>query len=171
MSVDHIRGSVQEVIKFLTEHPERARSQDKPATATIEEGLRCRVEGPYGWAVITDMSKALGGGASAFSPGWLLRAAQASCVATMVAIRAAQEGIALEKLEVIVDSESDDRGLLGLDDSIPAGPLTSRTQVRISAKGVTKGQLQEIVKWAEAHSPVSDAVGRAVPRNIKIEIL
>ncbi len=60
--------------------------------------------------------------ASAPSPGWLLRAAEASCVATLITMRAAMLGIDLDTLEVTVDSVSDDRGLLGVDDTVPAGP-------------------------------------------------
>jgi len=46
------------------------------------------------------MSKELGGGGSAPSPGWLLRAALASCDATVIAIRAAQLGVTPTALEV-----------------------------------------------------------------------
>ena len=139
------------------------------STAVIEEGLRCRVEGPGGWSAVTDMPKALGGGAAAPTPGWLSRAAQASCLATVIMMRAAREGIALSKLEVVVHSESDSRGLLGMDDSVPAGPLTSRAAVRIAAAGVGPERLREIVRLADSHSPVSDAIGRAVPRRVDIQ--
>ena len=51
-------------------------------------------------------------------------------------MRAAQLGVTLSTLEVTVDSESDDRGLLGMDDTISAGPLNVRARVRIGASGV-----------------------------------
>jgi len=119
---DKIREAIAKAIAYLRGHPDEARYIDSPATAVIEEGLRCRVEGPKGRLAITDMPASIGGAGSAPSPGWLARAAQASCDATVIAMRAAQEGITLNVLEVTVDSESDDRGLLGMDDSIPAGP-------------------------------------------------
>jgi uncharacterized OsmC-like protein len=81
------------------------------------------------------MPTGVGGGSSAPSPGWLARAALASCDATVIAMRAAELGIPLQGLEVTVDSESDDRGLLGMDDAVPAGPLSSRILVRIVAEG------------------------------------
>ena len=37
--------------------------------------------------------------------------------------------------EVDVDSESDDRGILGLDPSVPGGPLSMRVRLRMSAAG------------------------------------
>ncbi len=76
--------------------------------------------------------------------------------------------ITLWTLEVIVDSESDDRGLLGMDESIPAGPLSLRTRVRIGADEVAPGRLREIVAWAEKLSPVADAVRKAVPDRTRL---
>jgi hypothetical protein len=42
--------------------------------------------------------------------------------------------------------------------------------VRIGADGVAPDRLREIVEWAEAHSPVADAIGRAVPKKVEIEV-
>jgi hypothetical protein len=78
-------------------------------------------------------------------------------------MRAADLGIDLARLEVIVDSESDDRGLLGMDDSVPPGPLLTSVRVSIAAPGVPESQLRSIVDWAHGHSPVDDALARAVP--------
>ena len=169
MSVTHIQQSIEGVIKYLSEHPDECRYTDKAATAVVEEGLRCRAEGPSGATLISDMPKAIGGGGSAPSPGWLLRAALANCDATVIAMRAAQLGITLTTLEVTVDSESDDRGLLGMDDTVRAGPLRVRARVRIGADGVPAERLREIVKWAESHSPVADAVHYAVPMKVEVE--
>lgn len=165
-----IRESIQAVVAYLAEHPDEAHYIDKPAIAVIEEGLRCRATGPDDATLVSDMPTAIGGGGAAPSPGWLLRAALANCDATVIAMRAAQEGVTLTTLEVTVDSESDDRGLLGMDNSIPAGPLSVRTSVRIGADGVAPDRLREIVEWAEAHSPVADAIGRAVPKKVEIEV-
>jgi uncharacterized OsmC-like protein len=108
------------------------------------------------------MPAPLGGGATAPTPGWLLRAALANCDATVIAMRAAQLGIALERLEVTVSSTSDDRGILGISESVPAGPLSMRVSIRIAAGGVTAEELRELVHWGEEHSPVGDTVRRAV---------
>ena len=84
-------------------------------------------------------------------------------------MRAAELGIPLQSLEVTVDSESDDRGLLGMDDAVPAGPLSSRILVRIVAEGIDPQRLQELVEWADRHSGVSDAIRRAVPTTVEVE--
>jgi hypothetical protein len=58
-----------------------------------------------------------------------------------------------------------------MNDSVPAGPLNIRTRVRIGAEGVPPEKLREIVDWADHHSPVADAVKRAVPGTLDIEVL
>jgi uncharacterized OsmC-like protein len=171
MSIEQIRQSISRAIEHLSTHPEDARYVDAPATAVIEAGLRCRVEGPKGRLAVTDMPGSVGGAGTAPSPGWLARAAQASCDATVIAMRAAQQGITLTLLEVTVDSESDDRGLFGMDDSIPAGPLSSRIRVRIAADGVEPERLRELAEWADRHSPVTDGVRRAIPTQVDVEVL
>jgi uncharacterized OsmC-like protein len=169
MSIENVKKSIEEAIGYLEEHPNEARYTDTAAAATIEETLRCHAVAPDGTAVKSDMPPSVGGGGAAPSPGWLMRAALANCDATLIAMRAAQMGIELTELEVIVDSESDDRGLLGMDDSVPAGPLGMRTRVRIAADGASEEDLREIVEWAEKHSPVADAIRRSVPMSTEVE--
>jgi uncharacterized OsmC-like protein len=152
----------------LTDHPELARSTDSAATATVVDGLVVRVTGPDGTTLTTDMVPSVGGTATAPSPGWLLRAAESSCVATLITMRAAMLGITLDVLEVSVDSVSDDRGLLGIDDGVPAGPLSGRVSVRVAAAGVDATTLEEIARWGVKHCPVCDAVERSVPISLEV---
>ncbi len=170
MSVEHIRKSIEGAVNYLNQHPGEARYTDTAATAIWDRRLRFRAEGPRHVRVVSDMPKAVGGEGSAPSPGWLMRAALATCDATLIAMKAAQEGVELTTLRVTVDSESDDRGLLGIDDKIPAGPLSMRTRIQIGAEGVSEEKLRGIVKWAELHSPVADAICRAVQSKTEVEI-
>lgn len=169
MSGKIIGEAIAQARDYVREHPKEARYTDSSATATIENGLRCRVVGPKGAVLVSDMTTAVGGRGSAPSPGWLMRAAHASCDATLIAMKAAEEGVALSRLEVVVDSESDDRGLLGLSGEVPAGPLSMRVRVAIEAEGVSAERLREIVEWAREHSPVDDAIRRAVPLTVEIQ--
>jgi len=168
LATEQIRQSIDQAVGFLTENPEKARYTDRPATAAVD-GLRAQVTGQHGESLVSDMPRSVGGGGTAPTPGWFLRAAMASCDATVIAMRAAQEGIELTTLEVTVTSEADDHGFLGMDDSVPAGPLSAHVHVKIAAEGVTPEKLHEIVDWAESHSPVSDAVRRAVPMTVVVE--
>jgi len=169
MGSSDVRDALVQAAAYLTEHPDEARATDSVATATLEEGLVVRVTGPDGAELTTDMVPSVGGTASAPSPGWLLRAAEASCVVTLIAMRAAMLGISLDRLEVSVDSESDDRGLLGLDEQIPAGPLSGRVRVRLAAAGVDPATLDEVARWGVTHCPVCDALERAVPVSTEVD--
>ena len=114
MPDDEIRAAIESAGRYLTEHPAEARYTDSAATVVMESGLRFRAEFP-GSTVSTDMPASVGGAGSAPSPGWLWRASLAACEATLIKMRAAALGVAVERLEVTVDSESDDRGILGLE--------------------------------------------------------
>lgn len=165
---DAIRTAVEAASAYLTEHPDEARYTDSLARAAIEEGLRVRVDGPSGETLVTDMPPAVGGGGAAPSPGWMLRAAVAACVLSLATIRAAQLGWDGFRCEVEVDSESDDRGILGLDGSVPGGPLSMRIRLVAGAEGIGLDRLEELAVWAVEHCPVSDAVRRAVPLHIEV---
>ena len=172
MSVQsHIRESMQGVIEYYTQNPDKALSHDKEAVAVVEEGLRVRATGPDGQTLVCDMPKVLGGNASAPTPGWTMRAALANCEVVMIALRAAQLGVELTTLEVRVGSVSDDRGMLGMNDSKPAGPLNMNVSIRIGAKGVASEKLHEIIEWAEKHSPVGEPLGRVMPTEYAVEIV
>lgn len=167
--MDSIRSAMERATKHLTEHPEAATGSDSAATAVREDGLRFRVEGP--WSSLTsDMAESVGGGASAPTPGWLLRAALAACDATLVAMEAVRDGIELTDLQVSVEGESDFRGILGVDPSVHAGPLSLHVGIRLAAADATDDQLRAIVKRAESRSPVRDALARKVPMTTEIAI-
>jgi uncharacterized OsmC-like protein len=164
-----IAEAVQRASSYLTEHPDEARYRDSPAHAHLSSGLVVDVTGPTGEALRTDMPTGIGGTASAPSPGWFLRAAEASCIAALVAIRAATLGIELGSVDVEVDSESDDRGILGLaDESVPAGALSVRAVVAIDAPGASRGEIDALASWAIDHCPVMDTVRRAVPIEVDV---
>ena len=170
MSDPKIREALERLGAAVLADPVKARAKNAPATARLAEGLKCEVSGPHGERFVTDMPPAMGGTASGPNPGWLLRSALASCAATVIAMRAAKLGIALEALEVTVESESDNRGLLGLDDSISAGLGEVRTRVKISGNAEPHA-LRELVTWADAHSPVGCTIRRASPCSLEIEVV
>jgi uncharacterized OsmC-like protein len=170
MTAESIRTALQGAIEYLTENPDDARATDSVATATIEDGLRCVVRGPDGAEAWTDMVTSVGGANSAPSPGWLARAATASCVATLIVMKAALEGVELGTVEVVVDSESDDLGILGIRDDVPAGPLSVSVRVKLGSTTGDEAKLREIVEWADAHCPVTDLTRRAVPVALEVDL-
>jgi uncharacterized OsmC-like protein len=168
VTTERIRTAIEAASAHLSAHPADAWSVDSAATATVVDGLVVRVSGEDGTTITTDMVPSVGGTASAPSPGWLLRAAEASCVATLITMRAAVLGIDLDTLEVTVDSQSDDRGLLGVADDVPAGPIRGRVAVRLTAEGVDAATLDALARWGIRHCPVCDALERAVPIDVDV---
>ncbi len=170
MGEGDIARAIAEARSWVTANRQEARYRDGAATAVVEDGLRIQVTAPDGRSIVTDMSEGIGGGASAPSPGWLLRAANASCIATLIAMRAAELGVTLDGLEVVVDSESDDAGILDVDASIPPGPLSMRVAVRVATASAPDDEVRELIAWGVAHCPVCDAVKRAVPVELQVDL-
>jgi uncharacterized OsmC-like protein len=165
-----IRVAMDAASAWVSEHPEQAAYTDTLATARLEGGLRVTVSGPGGASLTTDMPDAVGGEASAMSPGWAFRAALAACALSLATMRAAQQGIAGFRCEVDVDSQSDDRGILGLDPDVPAGPSAMRIAFRMRAAGADADVLRGVAAWAVDHCPVTDATRRAVPISVEISL-
>jgi uncharacterized OsmC-like protein len=174
MSQTEIKGAIDAAVDYLTKNPDDAKYTDSYATARLTDphGLTVDVEGPNGATISTDMPMSVGGTNTTASPGWYLRAAEASCVATLIAMRAASLGVALTSLEVTVDSESNDWGILGIGEGVPAGPLATRVVARVRAEGnngADDARIREIVDWAVEHCPVTDAVRRAIPMSVEVD--
>jgi uncharacterized OsmC-like protein len=163
MSQQAIKAAVGKAAAYLTEHPEEARYRDALARARLGDDLTVDVDGPGGERLRTDMPRGIGGTATSPSPGWFLRAATASCIAALIGIRAAVLGLELGAVEVVVDSESDDRGILGIDPGVEAGALSMKVVVSIAAAGSDRAALESLVGWAVDHCPVTDTVRRSVP--------
>jgi uncharacterized OsmC-like protein len=168
MTSDRIRAAIEAATGNYAAHPEQARSTDSEARASLVHGLVIEVVGTAGERLTTDMVPSAGGTGTAPSPGWLLRAAEASCVTTLIAMRAAVLGITLNTVEVTVDSESDDRGMFGIDNAVPPGPLTGRVRVRLVAEGVDDATLEELAQWGVEHCPVCNALERPVPISVEV---
>lgn len=170
MSDSRIREAIERTSAAIAADPAKAKAKNAPATARITEGLKCEVSGPYGERLVTDMPPAMGGAAGGPNPGWVLRGALASCTATVIAMRAAKLGIELTALEVTVESESDNRGILGLGDRISAGLGAVRTRVKI-AGNADAAALRDLVTWGDNHSPVGCTLKDATPCSLHVDVL
>ena len=170
MQDNDIGKAVKSVERYLQSQTSPGPRADVPATASIEDGLKCRIEGPDGSAIYTDMPKSVGGSATANSPGWHLRAALASCDATLLAMRAARLGLKLDSIEVRVEASSDGRGMF-LDAGISPGSPAMNLSFKIGASDVSPEQIEDLVHWVEQHSPVGADIARAVLVHSDIELI
>jgi uncharacterized OsmC-like protein len=171
MSDRRVAAVLEATSAEFARHPERARIKGVTAVATLSSGMVCEVRGPNGEYLKTDMPPPLGGAASAPSPGWLLRASMASCAATVIASRAAMQGIALSLLEVSATSESDLRGQLDGEPPVPARLYDLALKVRIASPTATPAELQAIVEWGQAHSPVGCTVCAPSECSLQVEVV
>jgi uncharacterized OsmC-like protein len=163
-AIDKLRSSI-------AADPSKARAKNAPATARLVDGLQCELKGPYGERVLTDMPPAMGGAASGPNPGWLMRGAIASCTATVIAMRAAHDGIELSELEVTVDTDSDLRGILGIDERISAGHQAIRRQETNGSPTASPEALSALVEWGEAHSPVGCTIKDSPACRLEVQVL
>ncbi len=167
MAEDLVAQAVSRLRIHLTDAPQRGLGTDSFAAAVLAGGLRTAVTGPAGQTATTDMPRGIGGQASAPTPGWYMRAGIASCTATVIALRAAELGVGLDHLAVKVTSRSDDCGMFGIGNA-PAGPLSASMEVEIRSAAAQPAVLEELVRWGIAHSPMADALTRAVPLEVTV---
>lgn len=165
-----IQSAIAGAVEYLSANPNEARYTDSVARATLGDSLRVEVVGSDGEQVTTDMPGAIGGLAEEPSPGWLYRAAIASCVASTIAMEAARSGVKLDSLEVEVDSESDDRGILGIEESVPPGPLSTSVRVKVGSAEPSSVDLRQIVERGARRCPVFDATQRAVETTLEVDV-
>jgi uncharacterized OsmC-like protein len=146
---------------------------DALATSRWDGDLRFVATHANGSAVASDMPATLGGGGEAVSPGWYFRAGLACCTATVIAMTAATEGIALTALELRVSSRSDIRGALGMCEAdggaIAAGPCEVQFHVRIAASNASADRLRALVETGCARSPAANALATRPALQIDVE--
>lgn len=171
---EKIQTAMQRARAVLARRPQVGIGADEPATARWEQGLRVMTRHQSGTQVLTDMVAELGGEGNLATPGWLLRAGLASCLATRIAMEAAAAGIVLTRLEVTATSTSDARGLLGMMDDhgepVTAAPDQVQLEVSIDASNVPAERLRAMIDTSYRCSPVSSAVERALPVKLLVNI-
>jgi uncharacterized OsmC-like protein len=171
---EKILKAMQRLRAVLARRPQAGIHADDPATARWVEGVRVITQHANGTEIATDMPAEIGGEGNQVTPGWLLRAGLASCLATRIAMEAANAQILLTRLEVIAKSTSDVRGLLGMtgEGGEPVTPAPSEVQleVRVGASNVSRENLRAMIDSSYRCSPVSAAVEGAVAVGLRVAI-
>ncbi len=174
MTAEAIAAALQRIEAILRRRPSAGLGDDVSAMARWDGGTKVITSHANGMQAVTDMPLELGGEGAGVTPGWLLRAALASCVATRIATLAAVQGIELRTLALVATSRTDMRGMLGMADGhgapVHAGPRDVQLLVQISAIGATPERLRALVEESRRCSPVSCAMQETVPVALRIEI-
>jgi uncharacterized OsmC-like protein len=96
------------------------------------------------------------------NPVEFLLHALAGCVTTTTVLHATARGIEIESLSTRLVGDIDLQGLLALDD-VPPGYQGIRIEMDIKAKNASDAELDDLLQFAQAHSPVCNTVCRPVP--------
>lgn len=174
MAAERIAAALARLEAALREHPGFGLHDESPAVTRWQGGTKFITSRPGGGPeLVSDMPAQMGGNGEGVTPGWPLRAGLAACVATLIVLHAATQGIELESLEIRVGARSDLRGLLDMADeqgiAVSAGPLEVRLEVKIRAPGVSHERLRALVEQANRCSPSSSALRQAVPVNLCVD--
>lgn len=96
------------------------------------------------------------------NPVEFLLHALAGCVTTTFVLHAMARGITIKELSTELKGNIDLQGLLGLDDSVPAGYEQIDIKMKVKAD-CSDEQLDALLAYAQQHSPVCNTVCRPVP--------
>jgi uncharacterized OsmC-like protein len=100
------------------------------------------------------------------NPVEFLLHALAGCVTTTLVLHAAVRGITITSLSTMLEGDIDVQGLLGLDDSLSPGYRQIRIRMEVTADCPDE-ELDELLAYTQAHSPVCNTVCRPVPVTIE----
>lgn len=96
------------------------------------------------------------------NPVEFLLHALAGCVTTTFVLHAMARGITIKELSTELEGNIDLQGLLGLDDSVPAGYEQIDIKMKVKADCADE-ELDALLAYAQQHSPVCNTVCRPVP--------
>jgi uncharacterized OsmC-like protein len=96
------------------------------------------------------------------NPVEFLLHALAGCVTTTFVLHAAARGITIRSLSTELDGDLDLHGLLGLNEAVNPGYERIRIKLSVQAD-CSEEELNELLNYAQAHSPVCNSLCRPVP--------
>lgn len=96
------------------------------------------------------------------NPVEFLLHALAGCVTTTFVLHAMARGITVHELSTELEGDIDLQGLLGLDDTVPAGYEKIRIRMHVKAD-CSEQELEDLLAYAQQHSPVCNTICRPVP--------
>jgi len=167
-SQEEIRSALERAATTITLKPSVGQ-RVYVSTAVVEKGLACRVE-EKNHVLTADLPPSMGGEDTGPSPSALLRAALSSCVAMGVKMWAARRQVAINRIEVRVETDVDARGQFGVSETIAPGFESVRVQIHVES-AADQDVLADIVETSLRFSPLMDAFrqAQAVETHVRIE--
>lgn len=163
----HARDAQLRAISIYTQRPERALAVHR-GTATVREGLSCTYE-QDGHRLTLDMPNAIGGCDEGPTPGYFARAAICGCIAIGIKMTSAREGLHLDAVDVGIEQDWDNRGVLAMEEGSPVSGDT-RIAIAITSPEPEK-KIGEMVSRALANDPWFLAYRDAQPVSTAVSIV
>ncbi len=152
------------------QQPLKERYRTDPAASRITLSARGSqmAEGPVSCSV--DLGRAIqeaqahagvGGPGTAACSGDLLLGALAACAQITCQMVAASMGLAVDRIEVVVEGDLDLRGTLGIDREVSAGFEAIRLRFEVDAPQAPEHQLSKLVEKTERYCTVLQTLIKA----------
>lgn len=155
---EKIKTAIERTKQALTLKPAVGRGTGM-TKIKVTNGLACDIE-EGSWKFKADMPVSIGGNDAAPKPGVYGRAALGSCLAIGYMMKAAEMDINITELEIEVEADYDNGGLLGTaDKSVPPGYLEIRYTINIESDS-TDERILQLLDEGDAHSPYLDIFSR-----------
>ena len=163
-----------ETVSHIKSDPSLARFEFRNSNRWIAGGHnRSMIQGFYGagreddsraepFVVESGEPPVLLGGNEGANPVEFLLHALAACVTSTVALHAAARGITIHEMSTEIEGDVDLRGLLGLDDTVPAACQEIRLQIDVQAD-CSDQELDDLLGFVQSHSPVATTITQPVP--------
>jgi uncharacterized OsmC-like protein len=167
VSDEAIREALERNARAVALRPGIGRKTGRTAVR-LRPGLACDIT-DGDWTLTASMGAAAGAVPSGPGPGTLGRGALGSCLALGYAMWAARLDVPLDAVEVVVESDYDTRGELGVADDVPPGYTEVRYIVTIASRA-PEADVRRVIDTADRYSPYLDVFARAqdVRRDLRI---
>jgi uncharacterized OsmC-like protein len=167
-------AQMTDTVAAITRQPSLARFQFRARNRWIDGGVNCSTFRDFYGCGVEDTSRTasfeftngeppvLLGNNEGANPVEFLLHALAGCVTTTLVLHAAARGIRITALSTELAGDLDLRGLLGLDDAVSPGYEQIRISLHVEAD-CSDAELDDLIAYAQRHSPVCNTVCRPVP--------
>ena len=167
MSQEQIKAALERATRTVTEKPSVGQ-RVSVNTAVVENGLTCRVQEKH-HVLTADLPPSMGGEDAGPAPGMLLRGALSSCVAMGVKMWAARRDVAIDRVEVRVETDVDARGQFGVAEEISPGFEGVRMHIHVESLA-GEDVLRDIIEMSLRYSPLMDVFRKAQAIETKVSL-
>ena len=159
-SAIEIKTAIERTAKVFEQTPSVGRGTRK-ATARIVDGLKTEVqEGDF--KLISDMPEALGGSNAGPNAGALARMSLGACLVVGYAMWFSREDVPFDGIDVEVEGDLDQAGMLGVNESASPGHDSLRVKVNINSQA-PQAEIERVIELADSHSPIIHLFTNSVP--------